>query len=90
MADKYKSKFGHIRHILCEVDHTALCGYLIVIVAILADISQKVKSTRRKSETFLCDLKHISYPQVIHRRDVGCDAYHMRHAVLGLDFWQGM
>ena len=48
MADKYKSKFGHIRHILCEVNHTVLGGYLIVIVAILADKFQKCKSTRRK------------------------------------------
>jgi hypothetical protein len=47
-TDKYKSKFGHLGHILCEVHHTALCGYLIVIVAILADKFQKYKSTRRK------------------------------------------
>jgi len=39
--------------------------YLIVIVAILADKSQKVKSTRRKMGKYLCDLKHISYPQPV-------------------------
>jgi hypothetical protein len=49
ITDKYKSKIGHLGHILCEVNHTALGGYLIVIVAILADKFQKCKSTRRKS-----------------------------------------
>jgi hypothetical protein len=36
----------------------------LFIVTILADKSQKVKSTRRKLEKYLCDLKHIRHARL--------------------------
>jgi hypothetical protein len=64
MADKYKSKFGHIRHIECEVGHTIYGVIQLFIVTILADKSQKVKSTRRNSGKFLCVSYHIRHARL--------------------------
>ena len=64
MADKYKSKFGHIRHIECEVSHIIYGVIQLFIVTILADKSQKVKSTRRNSGKFLCVSYHIRHARL--------------------------
>ena len=63
MADKYKSKFGHIRHFQCEVSHILLGAIQLFIVTILADKSQEVKSTRRKRGVIYVTRK--SYPQPV-------------------------
>jgi hypothetical protein len=37
-----------------------------------------------------CDIAHIFSGPMSYMSVLSCGTHHMRHAVFGLDFWQGM